>query len=1239
MSEVSVLNNMMQPVTKISPDGAILVNLKFTYALAEGETFSNIKVDATDIYPNGLYAGADYSALTPTCVESGGTYTCMVSSLTMKTSKNPLGITVKGTLKIEEPSSTTNFENTTAITLIIDNTKPTLSFIGTETCMNGICYIPSGKRARIKIEMQDDDATFVKGHIAFKVGADDAVVDSCEGMTCHGSTKITCEDGQIVAAKIRHNPPLYSRDDLGNKVELKSFNLTCDAADPTINNFKISSILGTDTLTLDNEIIFEINATEITSPLLSMTIDADSIAAGNITSDCTKIAIEGTSFQCRAAIRPLVEEPGDYKIGITVKDLAGRIKNTSVTIKVLKTTNETINLWNVGSVTQSSTSFSRSNMMFERTIFAEVPLSSIYDVDIVEIKPEGKCYAIEPNETGQDSDVVSVKTVSVQQEKIYLKIAIRENGDARYDSVDVLKFYCPLTISSQKGKYYYSNPEKDNFTIEIDLKDEENVQQMHDREINKTMESIEKTMNWLNDIDKGVNTVKSICEICGVVDTVDTGLGAVEALVSLIPGIGDGVGGGLATVTNSLDIITKEETGICSKMEKMCGPFTCDQKYLDAATDSANNMFGKANTESVNNVLNYAGYEDISSTMNPYKSYIVAVSTMCLPAVTYHFKVYEGIQCNYLDCISRQYVNFGQDIYACQDARAMSECAFWYGGLLDGLPLVSMVRDMAEKVGNIAKDPGSLIGLAVPLACKALVGTPKIHGPCVAVSDLISSTAVVGMVKDIFEQMDFANSKDDPAGNCAEVVEYAKLPPKDKIQWGHTEEDTFTFSSERILDTGTLKCGASDCIYHDTAANKDYRLIVADNSQDGGAAQEIMVYEGTRLVGYTLDANVPILPTGDETVATNVLDNKEVVDATLMISDVRNDELENQFPDISEYIKNVQDTQYDLERALYIGDSAPIDEQNAKIYDEMAEIAGQTDITPEDVERLGTLVSQLPPSEENVEYAEYVRQLAQEAAPGSDEYYTAAIGLKDKAAADATDAQAAADSKNTNIAEAEAANRQAIDSAEWSERFGTTKRAMMTGWSNVNAIQSFRQVTNFNWGVVGESTALGRLSETLLVDVAQYELGYCRKKLDVDRGLGEDVVILNSVGPDSYRSGAQVSGRRAGPVDAPDQNDYYEYWIRGNVVSYKGSGLIVRVIMVEPNGNEVDITGTNAGLGDETSSVINAGTPLTFGINYFTDEKEYSKVCLKFGAGNLHEYFDYVQGNPDRICQTLESED
>jgi hypothetical protein len=1307
---VKILDSRYQEINYFSLNNPVAVNLVFNYTLAEGETFTNILVDAVDIYPDGIYSGNDYSKQAPVCKGEGGKYSC-ISSIIMKAKNSTFNITVKGTYSAS--LGTVAVENSTLINLNADNSRPQATFLGTEYCNGEKCYVASDKRTDLKMIMQDERATFTKVSVGFKVGTKTVLGNECTDMTCIGDARITCQDNQILSLNIWHNG-IISKDDLGNKINGSSVNLTCDASPPVIKAHQISSAIGTNTLVIDKDILLEFNATDIASPVLNITVNADSVAAGNVTAECTKPSVNGINFICRAIVTPAVDQPGQYEFKVQIEDIVGRVAKESLNLNIMKTTNETINLWHVSGVEQSTNTFSRPNLEFERTLFAKVNVQPSGTAEIVSIAPEGKCYAAVPNVSGIDSDIVSVKSITKQGQSLYLKIAVRENNDGRYDKIANLTFNCPVSISSKKGNYYYSTPEKDNFTINIVLKDELNIQQRHENEINRTTKNIEDNLKTLNSLNKMVSYANGICAVCGGMSEVTAILSSVEAIMGVYPPT-KSAAIGLGATTDGLQ--TGIYSGICENSDRICQFVTCKSDVQTAATSWMGESLGGEN-----GVYKTLGYENAASSLDPYKSYFVAVATLCVPAIAYHYNTYVGIQCNYLDCISNDYVKYGQDISTCQQDKAFSECMYWSGGALDAIPFVSMFRDITTRIGGMMKDPVQLFGFALPFACRPFKTESIVHGACVTVQEVFSVARSVTTLNDMATQVTKMFQNNGITANCGTVIANSKLAYTKKTQVGYSNDD---YNPTKHTDNKEITCTGGDCKYKGALGEYTMRVIDTGETKNGEEVYDVLYYNGNKKVN-PLDAKsyadyVRTAPTsneykayqsaqakvleakaalakidgsnkineinkakvdlaaaeGDLVAAKNKVPANELVpteyseedlDNTIGAAAIKLDkqsriELEERFGIKAEMLA-VSKAQYDYASFIKKGLKTKQDNEQ-RLADEKAlkKLLDRPEDKLSDKEK--TKIKQLRESLQasvasteynavkNAEKAVADAQLAASKAGGSTGYEKALSNVHDAelklndakknldaktknydfgSDADIAKINAEIDSFNAELKTKRQALKEAMTNEKFTKYFGSWTATTMSAWGNVNAVAGMRSFLNMNWGKFNPGGKMAQAGDFLIEDVSQFEKAWCSAAIKPSQRLG-DTVIMNSITSDSFRTGAQVGGRKSKLVNDGTKS-YYEYWVQGNVITSKRDGLIIKVIMVDSQGKETDMT--TKILGETTP--LQEGVQFVFGrpsVYYFTDTSDYEKICLKFEGGSLSSYFDHVSGNGDRICQKL----
>jgi len=1317
LREVQILDGIYHtPINFMSTGNPALVELIFNYTLQEGESFDVSSVNALELYPTGIYSKSDYSDLQPDCkrVNDTTTFSCKIKALTLKTKNNTINITVSGIYT--NSSGSIPIINSTTLKISIDNSNPGVSFLGTDKCNNNICYISSGEKNNIKIVMSDERATFDHANVGYKIGSKIEKVDICRGMTCNGSSTINCGDGE----KIKLSITSTSRDDVGNRINLTSSELVCDASPPLIKEHSISSEIGPNTLVLNKDMIFEFNVTDVASPNLKIKIDANEVLGGNVTSQCTKTSVEGTGFICRGIVKPEIDLPGEYEFKISIEDMVGNVAKKSISVPLLKTTNETVNNWKVSSVSQSSNSFSRPNLQFERTLFVRVNLQPLGSTEIVSITPGGNCIAVEPNKTGLNSDIASVKLVSKQSSSIYLKVALKENSDARYDKLDNLSYLCPISIISKKGNYYFSTPEKDNFLINIDLKDDKNIQQLHEDEIDRITKKVENNLEKVSKLNKVVNTAETLCQTCGVaIPTISGTLGTIQTLLGSNQ-VTMGAALGLNAPINAVQSTAYE--GFCKSIKPYCKYITCDREYVDKASNwMDSNVFGDSN------IYNYLGYESASSSFNPYKSYVVALASACVPAALYHYNNYIGIQCTYLDCISNDYVQYGQDISTCMQDKQYSECVFFWGGALDAIPYVSMIRDVSTRLGNMMKDPLQLFGVVAPLACKALSSVPAAKGLCVSGQDFAQSVKGINELVQIANQISKIASSDKATTTCEATIANAKTREYYRLnKIGYSANFDPSVSKSINDNAGELNCEGSQCTYTKRLSNNN-ELVYNINVVNG---KDVYIYSDNKLISssnfnYDLDIEDQKKEINDM-YDDQIKDLKQRADAGIItqvdyasrltaIESSRQNDLKNvkhssltaeefeklkaeakqaskesynklyaKYPDLKGQIESLQKKEDEYRNFMINEYQDKISNGNddlkaAKEYSDLLEQRknrNDNKLSESKESELKDLYAQFNP-EFSTKYDEALKNVKMKEQE-LDRLRNQGGSMPAKEEAEIKDAENELTNARTRVYQLELERDAGLNSYEqrnlaknkiienekeiselkalekekrkqrnkaetevdFGQYFGTWSRTAMTSWGNAQMISGLRTVLNSNWLKFNPDGKFGFLvnaGDWLIEDAAQFEKAFCKSNIKPEQRMG-DVVIMNSGGDSIFMTGAQIGGRKSGPVN-DGKKTYYEYWVQGNVMTSKRDGLIVNIILVDSAGKEVDVT--NKITGEDTNSV-NKGIQFTFGrpsANYFTDSANYDKICMVFSGGSLNTFFDYVQGgNTDRICQKLIAE-
>lgn len=836
---------MDEEIEYVSPGKPIPTYFLFTYSLNEGETVSSIKMDATDMQSaiqfKQYYDNIDVTGCTQNV---NGAFDCKVK--TSEPVPPPLGSSqlalsvsdaeVKIILKFTMADGTVQ-EKEISKTFTIDNTKPKITDITSDNCYTSEkkCYVASLKPNKITIKMQDEQASFARKRVAFKVGDKLSYVSDCSDLTCYGYVAPRCQTPRNLPVSIASYGGMPSQDDAGNEIiQDKAFSVVCDPDAPELveGSKSIISSVSQGAAPLNEEFIVQLEVIEKTSPSVTMTVVGESLDTNNVTAICIR---QEDKFICNVAITAATPDAGDYTLPLIIKDLAGNTLKESIDVRLLDVNEKPTPLWSVESVKQSSDSFLKSNLAFERSIFTEVELKGRSDARLVSAKSSKPCVPKVEDESGFPGDIADVNILymdnsEVGKAKIIIKLALREGGKpSRYDDLSELKYTCPLDLVSVRGFSYYTKPEEENFTISFELKEGPNFYRNLEGEIKSVQNSVQAKMEIIRTYQQSVGIAQTICRVCGYVEKTSVALSSASAIMHTNPFtevaapetglLGDSIG-----VTGN--------TGICGsdKVRPVCEFMTCKadyQKYFLKFLE----------TETLNDIATFGGgYNNFTTTLNPYKSFIVATATMCLPAVSYHYRVYTGIQCNYLRCLTEGVGGYGATVASCQEEKATSECAYFTGAVLDAIPVVSLVRESAARLGEMIKDPLQMIGFATPYLCSLTTGSSGSlpQATCNVVNNAISAMNVLSTLNNIF------TPEGDPSSNCQDVMQWYDLDPNDWRKIGNHPVE-LQYQTDATINGKKIICTNDRCRVDGT---NTYFTPVRN---DKGNAADVLIFDNNKL--------------------------------------------------------------------------------------------------------------------------------------------------------------------------------------------------------------------------------------------------------------------------------------------------------------------------------------------------------------------------------------------------------
>ncbi len=715
-----------EPVKYVSPNSIIpsILTLEFT---AE-ESIDKVRVDLSQLNPSKdeyKDKGLDLSL----CVKRDSTRKCRVSGVMIKTD-NP------------NPVVHFNFSNSTGWTsldssfsLTIDSTKPEVTFIGTKTCADGKCYVGSGIRNKVVIEMQDDVASFSRGLVFFNLGsATSRMVYSCEDTTCFGFAKTSCIDGQNVQVSLSNHPVLgISRDDANNYVVGAISNtLICDGKAPEIDETTITYSSGSGLPThsiqeeyatelpyinIGDEAIITFNVTDPTTPSLNVTANLSSIGQDDVFQACVKApgyTKSNPKWSCSIGFTMTPEQPTEVTIPIAVYDLTGHKDSFEAVFEALEPQSDSsISYWSIASDPRPINANKRYLEFSPKKLFMTIKLVGGSKNRILKVEPTNTVCAplvgADGEAEGSPGDVIDFEITRLGGTTLFVK-ATMTPGDKYSNYGHSAGYNCSFNIWTKAGDHVVTYPELKWFKVRVNFHNSKTIGEvMKDgiqEAVNKTLKDAEKTA-WYRD---QLRLVNRICAMPGLLKNTGSTLSV--------------TGGGLAStgyppVVETGNAIGNTGTAVSKVAEvpfltQACQFAHCEHDYNKLLTGNLDRF------KSLNKVSEWAGLgSNISGTINPHDSIYTAFMTGCVPAIIEHMERKQTISCELIRCLSED-VPTGIPPETCYKTAQYATCVYNWGNVY-GLPLVGTVRGIFRDITNIFRDPVTLFSTGgVLLLCKGL---------------------------------------------------------------------------------------------------------------------------------------------------------------------------------------------------------------------------------------------------------------------------------------------------------------------------------------------------------------------------------------------------------------------------------------------------------------------------------------------------------------------------------------
>ncbi|MBD3208934.1 hypothetical protein GF367_00765 [Candidatus Woesearchaeota archaeon] len=806
-------------IVYLNPDVPSSAMILFTFA--DEDNISTILVDYAMANPT-----ADPSTMREEiqtddqCLTGSSGLTCKTHVFVINTDQSSVPINFTVTL-----DNGTTLPYRKDYTFIVDGTSPEVTFLGTDACAGGVCYIGTHD-TKVRADMQDDKASFHKMHIAFAVGNDHEPAFSCDGLSCWAFVRTDCQDGDQVRAAIDPFDTGPSRDDAGNALTgLLTADLTCDALEPTLVGTPVITVardMPTENpeapsalpfVSIGDIVTVTFVVREETSPSVSATIDLSSLGGEEVAAACQQDATDTALWECTASFTVNLQEPvRDVSLPIIVADVVNNtdIFEDAVAFGVVGVIGEAPDDWR--SITDSRTMaankgylhYTPKDFFLPLTLSPKTPGATLLDVKAV----QSPCKPVEDDDgflLGSASDM-RVEVVSFSRRGVLLRGMLNTGSHYDNENLTELQYVCQLDIQTLRGEYVPLQREQENFTVTIELHDSNTMGEQVQREIEDVLAASEAKMESIRTLQNIFNVLKSTCTIFSLPKSIGGALSAASAPLKMVTVTRPA---GLAMDTASATIQgTVEGLEI---VQQVCNFLSCDGSLYSKALGNT----GVADV--LDTVAKAAGQPNFQATMNPYDSWVNAALMGCMPAITYHVERYQAIECNYIACLSKGVIEGTETIKSCQDARGFAKCTFVMGGVLNGIPFASLLKDVMNQLVEVASDPVSLFsvaGLSIPcLAEDAVDATGVVGALCRASAGVSGFIEAVNTINQIGNQVSRAFTFSSGLDACSTVRQNIDSTTK---YWNYYNDPTGRAGPDMFrqydpFDEDQNQVGASQC--------------------------------------------------------------------------------------------------------------------------------------------------------------------------------------------------------------------------------------------------------------------------------------------------------------------------------------------------------------------------------------------------------------------------------------------
>jgi hypothetical protein len=1206
------------------------------------------------------------------CTLSNGVYACTLTGKNLNIDKDSVNVTIT-----MQDTAGAAFISTLTKTFSIDNTQPEVIFLGTDACYENKCYVAPNKQNKIMINMQDATASFERKNVFFSLAGNKQRVTACSGTNCYGYATISCSSGQTKDLVIT-SMASRSQDDAGNILTgISETDVYCDSKAPVLVNISIEPASGNEYIQSNDDITI----TAFLRDDLSAVKGAANLSflggEGHQNATCSKA---NSTWKCAWTVNGI--EPGPYTEDIKFKfyDTPGNLLETTHEIIVLGVEEGVVpDNWKIQSTTFTPTKINRA--------FVEYLNTKVYDhirlaprrtgVEVLSIRVS-QCVATE--DKGNVAYIKSSKPDLLNFARGSTNpITIFEFKTTPINEKE-LEYTCTLEIFSRKGDYTYSEPEKDNFTIKLEVYGD--TSELISERVQDEIERLRKEREDSERIWGPIRTTVNALELyCGDESRLAFALGqigvagAAEIAEVLTPVDGGATSKGLATtsgVIGTIDETVKSIPGI----DSMCNWMTCNppwKEHIDTWTG--------ANLPWVDNVAKAAGFNNYSAAINEDQSIVMSILNGCLPSFLHNMEKWKALDCEYVRCLAEDVGAGGLPVSQCSENRHFMECKYSTGEIFNLIPFTSLANNIMGQIQEFVRNPATLLGVGLSVACIQLeLPTPVMVG-CNIMTGGNRLIAIAKLIKKFVDApKDFFKPPQDACDALFQRVSQREyFHSYEYVQArGATDETLQGLYTKDLGDGRTVHCSYGGCTINKTkegtSASKvsmrngktylngekfeDFNTIV---SRAAEIERRRMVYEIWRTENNVERARLeqqyqtayPIEYLEYEETKAKLYNAAGELDQEALNAEIKENErviLENEKylekigldPDSDVYktAKALRDDQTQIEQAnreLQARIESTYTEAMKTAIDTYREAMTNVTVANENLLKLQQDQTSLTNEIEDLEtQINILEDRLQNPPPGfaDDAELQRKIDTLNNQLAqkqnrlteiEETELPEAQEDLEQAQHEAEAKKNNMRIQADYESRFGTE-----WGWTRWHAVLGIVRNVNTISSLIAPDFA-SDYSQDVDEFFAKNKLGMeywesevCENWADKAPASGA-MVARGSLG---YTTSAHVEGWRSEPIVNETGDTIYNYFITGSVYKPKNPGLRFEVYVDPGHKKLVEKT-----LEEEGESFLFFEQDA---LN-FTSKTQYTEVCIKFLNSNLYEFFDLIP-DEDEVCNNIQGD-